>query len=655
MFFKACDKYDPEKPHCPTASGRPRLLDIPAQCPECHVQASQNQFRTLYGMVSFNSQHVLSQLDRVDLVRDSLNGADLHARNALEFEMQSLAQHTAKCAERFDDARNVAIKAFLGRLGEDAYSKHLAYMKDDCAPWTKPSSVEGMSSLRAPAYGDSSSSANLSVPDVNMSASQPADVPPTYSQLFPQMSEVPLNFTQQFNGEIGSVSSDSHGSDLDRIEILERLFRKLEGELLELGWARDPSLLGDYVCTRTQGSSQGPQERRVTQLRSQLKTLRRIFLEERYIVNASRGFERLAASARNIPARAANVASVREGFHFVVSHIYQARFKAGLSELLVPLNGTDPSSAHVIRLLPESMFPARVTGFPEYVQGQLDEYDGAEYAPLILGLRHVGYFAKEVVDVDEPVGVSPFRNRDADSQQQLTEAALRSHNGEPLMLEERKDSNRSHARDIVFNTRQWPAQVPDDYPEVSVTREAGLPQFTPVPRPSRDLPRLPAPPRSVPSPPATEPAQGPSPQQPDIQAPPNPGFGLLAGFSRDVLLFNILEGSVLHGLDHINDHLERDESPAWPRLGEQLNAMQMLCAEQRHHFALYMSNAEHRRMAQSLTHHVERTILRMSQHAASPERDDCVREAQALSDEIGMVLSLDSPLMMGMSSDDDIE
>lgn len=507
-FVKACEKYDPETSQndCEMASVRPRQLDIPAQCPQCHFQASHNHFRALYGMTSFNIEHILSQLDRVDLVRDSLNGADLHARNALEYELQSLQQHTIRCAERFNANRDVAVQAFLGPLGRSEYRLHSSHMAQ-LGCWTGPSEVENTGQMQVPAYDDQeSTSAALVVPNVDINQSLPADVPPTYFQLFPHKSEEPLRSQESQQNDdssedIASVSSDSHGAGSDHIEVLTRLIRKLEGELKELGCVPGKNNESMFTFTPEQMASNGSRlnfasqhqrEQRENQVKSQLEMLRNILREEHLILVLSNAYEASVISAQIYPVQAAMVATLRERLCLLIDLLYGNRFQAGLGELLVPLNGTDPSSAHSITLLPGSRFAAKVTGFPQYVEGQLDHHERVKYAHLFDDLPEVLPCDAEVFGHSDPTVPEPepdYMDIDHSPSQQLTEAALQSHNGDPPIPAQPTASYRMHARNIIFNMEQWPAELPDGYPDIQMTTEDGMPKFTPLLSPIGEQPR----------------------------------------------------------------------------------------------------------------------------------------------------------------------
>ena len=174
---------------------------------------------------------------------------------------------------------------------------------------------------------------------------------------------------------------------MTRIEILGRLRRKLREEFWELNEMDEPTNAGATSTPETQtrsiafspaqqarfgtlevGSSDQRRIRR-QQLRRQLQTLNNLLSEELHIVRFYKELILPRTAVMNGEAsKTSRLAKTRQTLQRAVQEILQNRVNHSLSELLLPLNGTDPSKCHAVHLLPDShrnMFAARAFGFPQ--------------------------------------------------------------------------------------------------------------------------------------------------------------------------------------------------------------------------------------------------------------------------------------------------
>ena len=129
-------------------------------------------------------------------------------------------------------------------------------------------------------------------------------------------------------------------------------------------------------------------ERRIRrqQLRKQLQTLNVLLSEELRIINSYKELVSLRTAVMNGEAsKTSRLAETRQVLQRAVQEILQNRVNHSLSELLLPLNGTDPSKCHAVHLLPDShrsMFAPRVFGFPaKMAKDQFESYTAAPGHP----------------------------------------------------------------------------------------------------------------------------------------------------------------------------------------------------------------------------------------------------------------------------------
>lgn len=494
-FLKRCDEYQPsnDSQRCQTISRRPKLCDIPAQCPECHQQAFQNQFRVLYGLVGYNVDNIMSQLDCIDGSRELLNGADLHARNRLELSLEILGRQVSRCALQFIEARSIAVQSFLGPENAYHYQTHESYMDEQqlfLGPADSNSPVDSRSQL--PDYDDADNSSAVPVPPVPSDLGMPAEALPSYESIFPHLDTTPFQPQDTAANvsaldEILSVSSDSHGQGMDRLEVLRRLERKLRSELREL----EKSLLYPPVSlmrfTDEQRAKHDPnlgfgsiwqRNARIGQLHSHIESLQAIMNEEQMICNAYMQFLQTAQAAMR---RTLDQLETPEGptvpkqwqhLRTVIDSIYQNRWQQSLGVLLVPLNGTDPSQAHSLDLLPiQSAFTPRAMGFPQYVERQLLRYTALpEYGGQPLDIIPLDLEMQEADDV-------PHHDTNGPPPQALTEHNLRAAQGLPPVVERPSSNYRLHERQIIFSTIHRPTSNPEGYPEVFWKMLNGIPQI----------------------------------------------------------------------------------------------------------------------------------------------------------------------------------
>lgn len=379
-------------------------------CMECHDQVNQNHLRPLYGLTGATVSSVLGELDRVDPHRDLLAGADLRVRNQLDADLQRLEANIVATTRKFNECRDETLEAFFGtddycHIGLDRAAdqgQRYCFIPHDqpvaasmLTPWERrekelPVYERDLVPNPYPALPTSNNgNADDDLPDYS-------DVCP-YNSLdeFEPLDE-DCNDDAVSEGA-SSASSDCFGEGMTRIEIMGRLRRKLRDEFWELNEMDEPSTADATSTRETQNRSilfspaqqarfgtlqlGSLDKRRIRrqQLRKQLQTLNILLSEELQIVSSYKELVLLRTAVMNGEAsKTSRLAETRQTLQRAVQEILQNRVNHSLSELLLPLNGTNPSKCHAVHLLPEShrnMFAARAFGFPRSMaKDQFESY-----------------------------------------------------------------------------------------------------------------------------------------------------------------------------------------------------------------------------------------------------------------------------------------
>jgi hypothetical protein len=484
-----------------------RQLIIPAQCPECHTTIMQNQFRSLFALTGHSVQNILSYLDSTSAARDCLNGADLPVTNGLENDLKGLQYNIARCLDLFCRARNVAMEAFLGPLESEVYENHTKIIKDMCH-WSNTWATESILRGRVPPYSgpaedETRASAHNESANSLLDRTASGTQPPPYdynSTETLEITDIPENLVAMDDIDHGSTTSASDGSTFHHIAILERSVRRLTDELFQLTSGPNPSENPIFTFTAAQSAAFRPnltatsaQQRthREKQVHAHLKILYDLIREEHLIM----WLDLIARRAmRDFSTGAIGSELMLDTFRvytLTIDTFYRNRAGAGLSALLLPLNGTDPSKAHVIPLLPreDDIFPAGVVGFPGWVDGQLNEFDSgralraivhlfeydepnSEGAMLVACLKKDCSEAieKGLRDQEEQAGLRD--GEAAGSSRQLTETALREHDGLQVApeakpaVEDYEIKYRTRARDIAVHMKKYEASLSGGYPVI---------------------------------------------------------------------------------------------------------------------------------------------------------------------------------------------
>jgi hypothetical protein len=450
----------------------------------------------------------LSHQDQVDAARDDLNGADIHATEQLERELIGLQNRIAKCADTFQKARATSVKAFMGPLAENAYRKHQNYI-DDIYQWTCRWTTSPLSDGQVPSYDDVAQTSVKTIPLGDISTEHPSPPPPSYGDLYPHKSTtefqpLPTLSNTEAQEQLDFASETSDGMQLDHMDILKRVIRKLIEELWELLSLPSPSdspifnfnaAQRRYASTDLQHThhptytTTTSRSARKTQLHAQLTAIFEIMREELLIIQIH-SITATALTTPSVPFASAVPSLKHAALHRrteFINAIYRSRSSSGISSLLVPLNGTDPSSAHLIPLLPlnDVVFPPCVTGFPEYVSDQWESYEAITKTRYVRSL-----WPNDMPEEMENVLSKPASwfidkalrdcNGTKGEGRRLTEEALKVHNGEseddgtpdakagPVVGAEQKPrAARMHAREVATRMRHVRAPVHEYYPAVA--------------------------------------------------------------------------------------------------------------------------------------------------------------------------------------------
>ena len=347
---------------------------------------------------------MLVELDRIDPYRDILAGADLGVRNQLDAKLHRLEANVIVTCRKFNETRDEVLEAYFGtdlychlKLDRVAdQGQQYCFLPSNQRPAPSMLTALERRETTLPLY-----ERDL-VPDPYPALPQgSADCPPDYRDLCPYNS---LDEFQPLDHECNdeavsegasSASSDDHGQGMTRIEVLRRLRRKLRSELVEskevekahskvrtddLPIAFAPAQQAEHGTLKF-GYTQERKDR-CQQLRKQIQLLTIFLSEELRLVNCHEEVIRLRSAVMNGEAKErARFSDARQALQLAVRQILHNRINHSLSELLVPLNGTDTSKCHAINVLPEShraMFAPRVMGFPaSMAANQLDSYSSA--------------------------------------------------------------------------------------------------------------------------------------------------------------------------------------------------------------------------------------------------------------------------------------
>ena len=349
----------------------------------------------------------MAELDRTDIHRDVLQGADLAVRNQLEADLHRLEANIIKTTRKFNECRDEALEAFLGTnlfchlgwhhvadLGQqycfipfkqeplpcmltkpELRDRDLPIYEKELVPNSYPVLASGVAVVGA------------RLPDYR-------DICPHNGLEEYQRLHLECNANAISEGS-SSASSDCCGHGVTKLDLLLRLRRKLRAEFAELKAIDEP---GKNLSSREHGSNDifeyslvqqaqhgtihfgGLQARRSRrqQLRKQLHSATVLIKEELILAKCQKRVVELRVEVMNgDAAKTRSLVEAREALQRTVSTFFQNRLDHSLSELLVPLNASDPSKCHSISLMPDShknMFAPRIFGFPSWARDQLEEY-----------------------------------------------------------------------------------------------------------------------------------------------------------------------------------------------------------------------------------------------------------------------------------------
>ena len=337
---------------------------IPTLCPECHDSQVQNKLRPLYGITSSTVSSIMAELDRVDTHRDSLRGADLAVRNQLETGLGYLDGHIIQVTRLFNQVRDVAMRAFFG---EDLFADldWASHAEEGQQHPFIPTHVRPTPSMLTPGELHEAESpsyrAEEPVPNPFPHCFIGGNQPPEYHSIYPQNSlhkfepADTLSNVEALEEGYSSNDSDSNGTDLYKVELLQRLRRKLKDESKELRQALasssllftfSSSLQAEHPPGLTATSSRLRDDRRI-QIKKQRRVIASIVKEEQQLMywNKQLRTSRALAIAGNALAGPA-VAQAKKQLELSINRIYRCRYHHSLSQVLIPLNGTDTSKAH---------------------------------------------------------------------------------------------------------------------------------------------------------------------------------------------------------------------------------------------------------------------------------------------------------------------
>ena len=342
----------------------------------------------------------MSELDRVDIHRDSLRGADLAIRNQLETGLGHLDGHIIHVTRLFNKVRDVAMNAFFGeelfaRLGWASHAEEgqdYPFIPTHVRPTPSMLTSRERHEAESPSYAAEEPIPNPFPPQCLIGIEQP----PEYRSVCPQNSlhefepADTLSNSEALEEGYSSDESDLDGIEWSKVELLQRVSRKLKDESKQL---RQSLISSNTLFTFSSSqrakhnsglaaTSSRLRNRRQRQIRDQRRVIASIVKEEQLLIFLNKQLKATRARVSAGEASAtAEVAPAKELLAVSINRIYRRRYHHSLSRLLIPLNGTDTSKVHHINLLPGSTaraFAARVLGFPSYVKDQLQAYTSDE-------------------------------------------------------------------------------------------------------------------------------------------------------------------------------------------------------------------------------------------------------------------------------------
>ena len=466
----------------------PTKSKIPALCHQCQDQVVQNQFRALYGLTGSTVDCVKTELDRTDIDRDILVGSDLGIRNQLEANLNRLQANIIVTVRKFNELRDTQLEGFFGidnfcHFGLDKIADNgqlYAFLPHD--QQGQPSMLtEGERQEKdLPIY----ETELVRNPYILLDRGT-GDAPPDYLDVYPY-NNLDTDFRPQdlacnqdaISEGASSESSDYQGQGVTDLQVLRRLRLKLRAELDEskemdkkapggeslIKWA-PMSLVTRHKLAF--GSLFERRERR-QQLRMQLHIISIWIEEQDQLIAAHKKLVSLRVSVMNGDAsKSFELSAQRDLLCMLVSEIYQNRLNHSLSEILVPLNGTDPSVCHSIGMLPAShktMFAPRVFGFPASTLNQLVGYNicpGAREFPRIeIDHAHSDWFLDE----------KPGQNSDVKENGSIIETPELLQRFEQMRQKNMASKSPQQHFVPVTKLKRYPVDVDNDAPTVRIVR-----------------------------------------------------------------------------------------------------------------------------------------------------------------------------------------
>ena len=342
----------------------------------------------------------MAELDRVDTHRDSVRGADLAVRNQLETGLGHLDGHIIQVTRLFNRVRDVAMTAFFGealfaRIGWAFHAEEgqeYPFIPTHVRPTPSMLTSGERHEAESPFYVTDEPALNPFPPQCLTGIEQP----PEYRSICPQNSlqefepaDTPSN-SEALEEGYSSDESDLDGIDWGKVELLQRLSRKLKDESKQLRQSLTSSnTLFTFSSSQKAKHNSGLaatssrlRNQRQRQIKDQRRVIASIVKEEQLLIFLNKQLQATRARVSAGEASAtAEVAPAKELLAVSINRIYRRRYHHSLSQVLFPLNGTDTSKVHQINLLPGSMaqaFATRVLGFPSYVKDQLQAYTSDE-------------------------------------------------------------------------------------------------------------------------------------------------------------------------------------------------------------------------------------------------------------------------------------